>query len=43
MSVAGDTGRDSAGMSSENSGEKPGRRKSKDSCTMLIRAGLVGP
>ena len=36
-------GSDSAGTSSENTGENPVRRKPKDSCPMLIRAGLVGP
>ena len=30
-------------MSNDNTGEKPVRRKSKDSCSTLIEAGLVGP
>ena len=32
-----------ADMSNDKGGEKPPRRKSKVSCSMLIRAGLVGP
>ena len=31
-----------ADMSNDNGGEKPPRRKPKVSCSMLIRAGLVG-
>ena len=30
-------------MSNDNAGEKPARRKPKDSCATLIDAGLVGP
>ena len=32
-----------ADMSSDNEGERPSRRKPKDSCPTFIGAGLVGP
>jgi hypothetical protein len=34
---------ENVGISSDKTGEKPVHRKPKVSCTMLIRAGLVGP
>jgi len=40
---AGRNGSDYAGISSEKTGEKPVRRKSKVSWGRLIRPGLVGP
>ena len=39
----GDNGKANVGISNDKAGEKPARRKSKVSCSMLIRAGLVGP
>ena len=40
---AGRSGSDYVGMSSENGGEKPPRRKPKVSWARLIRPGLGGP
>ncbi len=39
---AGGIGSANADMSNDNAGEKPARRKPKDSCATLIGAGLVG-
>jgi hypothetical protein len=39
----GAEGRENAGMSSDNPGENPGRRKFKVSYATLIVVGLVGP
>jgi len=41
--LSGDIRRANADMSNEKEGKNPSRRKSKDSCTTLIEAGLVGP
>ncbi len=43
MRYAGDIRSENADMSNDNAGEKPARRKPKDSCATLIDAGLVGP
>jgi hypothetical protein len=39
---AGEVRKENVGMSNDNSGEKPERRKTKVSWVMLIRTGLVG-
>jgi hypothetical protein len=43
ITVDGGIGRDPAGISSDNRGENPRRRKSKVSWGRLIRPGSVGP
>ena len=43
MRLTGLYGSENAGMSSENPGEKPGRRKPKVFWAMLINSELVGP
>ena len=40
---AGGPTRAYADTSSENAGEKPARRKTKVSSSMIVRGGLVGP
>ena len=43
MSHAGALRSKNVGTSNHNEGEIPSRRKTKVSCSMSIRAGLVGP
>ncbi len=43
MTHAGAMRSKNVGTSNHNAGEIPARRKTKVSCSMLIRAGLVGP
>ena len=42
MRHAGASRKENVGMSNDNECEKHSRRKTKVSCAMLIRAGLVG-
>ena len=43
MTRAGALRSKNVGTSNHNEGENPSRRKTKVSCSMSIRAGLVGP
>ena len=43
MTHAGALRSKNVGTSNHNEGENPSRRKTKVSCSMSIRAGLVGP
>ena len=43
MTHAGALRSKNVGTSNHNAGEIPARRKTKVSCSMSIRAGLVGP
>ena len=43
MRYTGGTRSENAGMSNDNPGENPGRRKFKVSYAMLVNVGLVGP
>ena len=43
MRASGAFGSKNVGTSNHNAGEIPARRKTKVSCSMSIRAGLVGP
>jgi hypothetical protein len=42
VSLAGTAGKANVGISNDNECEKHSHRKTKVSCAMLIRAGLVG-
>jgi hypothetical protein len=43
VSHTGAYGRKNVGTSNHNAGEKPARRKTKVSSSMIVRRGLVGP